>query len=802
MSRAIRSPGSTLKPLIYGLAFEAGIAHPETIVDDRPMRFGTYAPQNLDRSWLGPITARTALQASRNLPAVALLDAVGPAQLSPACAAPAPRPQLPPGGAPGLAIALGGVGLSLEDLVRLYAAHRRRRDRRVTLSDTPERRSARPAARRSTRPPPGMSPTSSPARRRPRTARPAGSPSRPAPATATATPGRSASTARMSSASGSAAPTAPRCRAPSASKPPRPRSSTPSPAFARDRRPCRPRRPRALTAHDRAAAGAAAALPAARRAETGGGPEIAFPPDGARVDLGLGRGAGRAARDPPRRRRAAVPLARRRHAAAGRPLRPAGRMAAGRRRLRRSRRHRRNRTRGAGQRVPAVRQDGAKAPVDKSADRSFRADRGPDVPPPAAGRQVDVPRTSETARAVAATMMSASDRVRQSGGAKPRISPCGMARPMTPRRAALPRLRADLPRGSKNGGSSRSSTNSTAASMPSPRTSPTFVWPAEGFAQFGGEIGAGLAGVLRPGPAVDQFEVGDAGGSADRMGGIGPAVADGAELVGALVQHLPHLVADDRARQRRIGRGQALGDGDEVGLDAVMVGAEHRAEAAEAGDDLVGDQQDVVFLEHRLDLLPVAGGRRHDAAGAEDRLADEGGDGIRPFARIISSSLSAQWARTLPRSSSGRRGGNSRALRCAGSARGRSKALWKRSRPVSEPVIDAGAVIAAPARDDLLLLRPAEDVVVVPDQLDVGLVGVRAGEAEIDPGHALRRAVDDHLGQRDRGLGAVPDIGVVVGEVLRLGGDRIGDLLAAVADIDAIEAGEGVELAVAVAVPM
>ena len=50
MSLAVRSPGSTLKPLVYGLAFEAGIAHPETIVEDRPMRFGAYAPQNLDRT--------------------------------------------------------------------------------------------------------------------------------------------------------------------------------------------------------------------------------------------------------------------------------------------------------------------------------------------------------------------------------------------------------------------------------------------------------------------------------------------------------------------------------------------------------------------------------------------------------------------------------------------------------------------------------------------------------------------------------------------------------------------------------
>ena len=122
MSRAVRSPGSTLKPLVYGLAFEAGIAHPETIVEDRPMRFGGYAPQNLDRSWLGPITARTALQASRNLPAVALLEVVGPAKLMARLRRAGASPQLPAGGTAGLAIALGGVGLTLEDLVRLYAA--------------------------------------------------------------------------------------------------------------------------------------------------------------------------------------------------------------------------------------------------------------------------------------------------------------------------------------------------------------------------------------------------------------------------------------------------------------------------------------------------------------------------------------------------------------------------------------------------------------------------------------------------------------------------------------------------------
>src|SRR3546814_19108233 len=62
------------------------------------------------------------------------------------------------------------------------------------------------------------------------------------------------------------------------------------------------------------------------------------------------------------------------------------------------------------------------------------------------------------------------------------------------------------------------------------------------------------------------------------------------------------------------------------------------------------------------------------------------------------------------------------------------------------------------------------------------------------------RTVDYHLGQRDRRLGAMTDVGVVVGQLLRLLGDRLGDLFAAVADVHAVEAGEGVEQAGAVAV--
>ena len=116
MTQALRSPGSTLKPLVYALAFDEGLGHPETMIDDRPMSFGTYAPQNFDKLYMGTIRMREALQLSRNIPVVALTDALGPAKLV------SGMQPVYPGGQPGLAIALGGVGVTLTDMVQLYAA--------------------------------------------------------------------------------------------------------------------------------------------------------------------------------------------------------------------------------------------------------------------------------------------------------------------------------------------------------------------------------------------------------------------------------------------------------------------------------------------------------------------------------------------------------------------------------------------------------------------------------------------------------------------------------------------------------
>ena len=121
MTRAIRSPGSTLKPLIYGLAFDEGLAHPETLIDDKPTDFNGYKPQNFDRQFRGTIRIREALQESLNIPVVALTDALGPAKLLATLDKAGVKYDLP-AGQPGLAIALGGIGVSLEDMVQLYAA--------------------------------------------------------------------------------------------------------------------------------------------------------------------------------------------------------------------------------------------------------------------------------------------------------------------------------------------------------------------------------------------------------------------------------------------------------------------------------------------------------------------------------------------------------------------------------------------------------------------------------------------------------------------------------------------------------
>ncbi|HKH96268.1 MAG TPA: penicillin-binding transpeptidase domain-containing protein, partial [Beijerinckiaceae bacterium] len=121
MTQALRSPGSALKPFIYALAFENGLAHPETLLDDRPSRYGVWQPENFDLAFQGTVTARRALQLSWNVPAVELLAEVGPPRFLARLKQAGAEIAMPKEAAPGLAVGLGGLGITLSDLTRLYA---------------------------------------------------------------------------------------------------------------------------------------------------------------------------------------------------------------------------------------------------------------------------------------------------------------------------------------------------------------------------------------------------------------------------------------------------------------------------------------------------------------------------------------------------------------------------------------------------------------------------------------------------------------------------------------------------------
>ena len=119
--RAIRSPGSALKPFIYAMAFDENIAHPETLLADEETRFGGYRPTNFDGRDTGEVSASDALKTSLNTPAVTLLHKIGPRRFLSQLGTPKYKPIIVDAD-PGLSIALGGLGISLEHLVSMYTA--------------------------------------------------------------------------------------------------------------------------------------------------------------------------------------------------------------------------------------------------------------------------------------------------------------------------------------------------------------------------------------------------------------------------------------------------------------------------------------------------------------------------------------------------------------------------------------------------------------------------------------------------------------------------------------------------------
>ncbi|WP_122447627.1 peptidoglycan glycosyltransferase PbpC [Pseudomonas viridiflava] len=125
MVTALRSPGSTLKPFLYGMAMDAGLIHSESLMQDVPRRYGDYRPGNFSTGFGGPVAASSALSMSLNLPAVQLLEVYGPKRFAAELRNGGVPLTLPPLAEPNLALILGGAGSRLEDMVAGYSAFAR-----------------------------------------------------------------------------------------------------------------------------------------------------------------------------------------------------------------------------------------------------------------------------------------------------------------------------------------------------------------------------------------------------------------------------------------------------------------------------------------------------------------------------------------------------------------------------------------------------------------------------------------------------------------------------------------------------
>jgi penicillin-binding protein 1C len=126
MVRASRSPGSTLKPFLYGFAFDEGLIHSESLLADAPQSFSGYQPGNFQQSFHGPVSVSEALSKSLNVPAVEVLDRLGPARFVALLRRGGLKLDFPRGGEPNLSVILGGAGTTLEQLVGAYSSFARR----------------------------------------------------------------------------------------------------------------------------------------------------------------------------------------------------------------------------------------------------------------------------------------------------------------------------------------------------------------------------------------------------------------------------------------------------------------------------------------------------------------------------------------------------------------------------------------------------------------------------------------------------------------------------------------------------
>ncbi len=281
------------------------------------------------------------------------------------------------------------------------------------------------------------------------------------------------------------------------------------------------------------------------------------------------------------------------------------------------------------------------------------------------------------------------------------------------------------------------------------------------------------------------------------MARIGEAVED---LAALLDQGLGHAVADHGRRERHVARGHPLGQRHQVGLEAVVLAGEHVTGAAEAADDLVDDEQHVVLAADPLHLGPVGLGRDDDRAGAHDRLAHEGGDVVRAQLQdLVLDSSGGLEAERLGRQVAaevvpvGRHNVDEAGQRQVGLG------VHLRLAAQAGPQHGAAVIGVVPA-DEGLLGRLALEVPEMAHHARDGVVGFRARGAVEDVVQARGRHLGQLFGELDRGGRRGLEEGVVVGQLQHLPVGRLGQLLAAVADVDAPQAGHAVDEGVALGV--
>ncbi len=260
------------------------------------------------------------------------------------------------------------------------------------------------------------------------------------------------------------------------------------------------------------------------------------------------------------------------------------------------------------------------------------------------------------------------------------------------------------------------------------------------------------------------------------------------------------MLAGGHGAERQVARGEALGQGHEVGVGAELLKAEPGAAAPEAGDHLVVDDEDVAGLAGLADHRPVLGRRRDHAAGADHRLAEHGADVL----GAVEGDLLLDDAGTLHAAvlAVGLVPGAAVAVRGAELDEPGQQGL--ELLPVDGEPLGArrghrGAVVGAVAEEDHVLGAVAAVAVVLARHLDGGLDRLAAAEGEEDVVEVARQQRGDLGGELDRGLVGDPE-DVVDRELLHLRLDGVVDLAAAVADVDRPQAGEGVDVLVALGV--